>query len=251
MSDNKKSFGSPDSEISDPIIELVGVRRHFRTGATTVKAIDEINMQVRRGDFLTITGASGSGKSTLLNLIGLLDTPTEGSVRIKNIVGEGLQPRERSAIRMKEIGFIFQFFNLQKNLTALENVMIPHWFAGHTRETSIDRAADLLAEVGLSDRLHHLPSELSGGQQQRVAIARALVNRPSIILADEPTGNLDSVVTREIIQLFNKLNAEDQTILLVTHEPDITNCGNRTIELLDGRIVRDQMTEKQCFSKSG
>ena len=223
------------------IIELNEVRRYFTTGGTEVKAIDDIDLIVDPGDFVTITGASGSGKSTLLNLIGLLDTPTGGSVSIKGVMGNGLSPRERSALRMHEIGFIFQFFNLQKNLTALENVMIPHWFAGHGKEESEHRAWELLSNVGLEDRMHHLPSELSGGQQQRVAIARALVNSPSIILADEPTGNIDSSTTADIIKLFKELNDTGQTILLVTHESEITSSGDRIVELKDGKIIRDQI----------
>ena len=223
------------------VIELVSVQRYFTTGKEIVKAIDDIDLRVDRGDFISVTGASGSGKSTLLNLMGLLDSPTKGKILIHGKEGDLLTPRERSIIRMNEIGFIFQFFNLQKNLTALENVMIPYWFAGHTKIESEERSMNLLSEVGLTHRTHHLPSELSGGQQQRVAIARALVNSPSVILADEPTGNLDSQTTKEIIELFVKLNQEGQTIILVTHERDLTSHTSRTIELRDGKIVKDQL----------
>jgi putative ABC transport system ATP-binding protein len=226
-------------ETSSPIISLEAVERHFMTGKEIVRAIDSIDLKVQKGDFITITGTSGSGKSTLLNLMGLLDTPTGGRVLIHGRDGASMAPRERSAIRMSEIGFIFQFFNLQKNLTALENVMIPHWFAGRSRRESEARSRILLGEVGLDHRTDHLPSELSGGQQQRVAIARALVNAPAVILADEPTGNLDSQTTHEIIELFEKLNAAGQTIILVTHERDLTTRSNRTIELRDGKIVQD------------
>ena len=228
-----------EAGLSGSIIELAGVQRYFTTGREIVRAIDDIDLRVNQGDFISVTGASGSGKSTLLNLMGLLDSPTKGKVIIHGRDGDRLTPRERSGIRMNEIGFIFQFFNLQKNLTALENVMIPYWFAGHTKRESEQRSMELLTEVGLQHRVHHLPSELSGGQQQRVAIARALVNSPSVILADEPTGNLDSQTTGEIIGLFEDLHREGQTIILVTHERDLTSHTGRTIELRDGRIVLD------------
>lgn len=237
--DSRESEPATGSRSRNPIIELRGVRRHFSAGGASVRAIDGIDLRVEKGEFVTITGASGSGKSTLLNLIGLLDTPTAGSVVIRGWTAHELSPRKRSAIRMLEIGFIFQFFNLQKNLTALENVMVPYWLAGHQRQESEQRAIELLERVGLSDRMHHLPSELSGGQQQRVAIARALVNRPSVLLADEPTGNLDSRTTAGIIHLFRELNRIGQTILLVTHEHEITESGNRILELRDGKIVGD------------
>lgn len=222
------------------IIELQNVKRYFTTGKEIVRAIDDIDFQVSAGEFIAVTGASGSGKSTLLNLMGLLDSPTHGEVVINGKRGGKLSQKEKSIIRMKEIGFVFQFFNLQKNLTALENVMIPYWFAEHSRKESEKRAMELLRDVGLGHRINHLPFELSGGQQQRVAIARALVNSPSLILADEPTGNLDSQTTDEIIHLFEELNKRGQTIILVTHEKELTDFADRTIVLMDGRLVRDQ-----------
>ncbi len=231
------------SPIHSAIIELKNVKRYFTSGKETVRAIDNVDFTVNCGEFITVTGPSGSGKSTLLNLIGLLDSPTGGEIRIQGDDIQKLTQREKSAIRMREIGFIFQFFNLQKNLTALENVMIPFWFNEHTRKESEERASELLQKVGLQHRVDHLPSELSGGQQQRVAIARALVNSPSVILADEPTGNLDSQTTKEIITLFEDLNRSGETIILVTHEKNLTECAGRSIELVDGRIVSDQRRE--------
>jgi len=225
----------------DPIaiIELEDVHRHFTAGNDVVRAIDGVSMRIERGDFVTITGSSGCGKTTLLNLIGLLDAPTGGEVLIHGEKGTKLTQRDKSRIRLREIGFIFQFFNLQNNLTALENVMIPFWLAGHPRGESEKKAAVLLEKVGVGHRTGHVPSELSGGEQQRVAIARALINSPSVILADEPTGNLDSQTTAEIISLFEDLNREGQTMVMVTHEHDITTRTTRFIELKDGKVIRD------------
>jgi len=227
----------------DVIIDLEDVHRHFTSGSDVVRAIDGVSMRIRDGDFVTITGSSGCGKTTLLNLIGLLDSPTRGEVWIRGRKGTTLLQRDKSRIRLREIGFIFQFFNLQNNLTALENVMTPYWLAGHTRGESEKRAISLLGKVGVGHRKSHVPSELSGGQQQRVAIARALVNSPSVILADEPTGNLDSQTTAEIILLFEDLNREGQTIVMVTHEHDITGRTTRFFELKDGKVIRDEKRE--------
>jgi len=230
----------PEPQIeNERIIDLRGVHRHFRSGKETIRAIDDVDLSVQRKEFMAITGASGSGKTTLLNLMGLLDSPTSGTILIKGMDANTLNQREKSGIRLREIGFIFQFFNLQNNLTALENVMIPCWLAGKTRKESERRAAELLEKVGIGNRATHLPSELSGGQQQRVAIARAMVNSPSVILADEPTGNLDSQTTSEIIRLFEELNEEGQAIVMVTHERDLTERSHRTIKLTDGKIVSD------------
>lgn len=232
-----------DPNISSPtnaIIGLMNVKRYFSIGSDVVKAIDDISFSLVKGDFITITGASGSGKTTLLNLIGLLDSPSDGVIRIDDQEVNDLSPKERSAIRLRKIGFIFQFFNLQHNLSAMENVMIPYWLAGHSRQESETRAIQMLTRVGIAHRLRHLPSELSGGQQQRVAIARALINSPSVILADEPTGNLDSDTTSEIIDLFEELNREGQTIIMVTHERDITERSKRTLKLKDGKVWDDQ-----------
>lgn len=223
----------------NPIFELLSVKRYFKSGKELVPAIDDINLAIYPGDFTTITGASGSGKTTLLNLIGLLDSPTDGKVVLHSKDTADMSPRQKSAARLKNIGFIFQFFNLQKNLTALENVMIPRWLAGHSRTDSEERSRQLLDRMGLASRQDHLPSELSGGQQQRVAIARALVNSPTVILADEPTGNLDSRTTNDIIELFEELNHEGQTIIMVTHEKELTQRTKRTITLKDGKILHE------------
>jgi len=232
-----------EPSLRNDIIELKDAKRYFHIGNVTVRAIDGIDIMVKAGDFITISGASGSGKTTMLNLMGLLDSPTRGEVIINGLRSNQLTLREKSKMRLKEIGFIFQFFNLQNNLTAIENVMIPNWLAGNTKRESERRAVELLDKMRIGHRLHHLPSELSGGQQQRVAIARALVNSPSVILADEPTGNLDSDTTREIIRLFEQLNNEGQTLVMVTHEKDITDKSERNIVLQDGKIVADHSTE--------
>jgi len=228
------------SDPSDtPVFELKDVKRYYPSGEVTVKAVDGISLEIHTGEFAAITGASGSGKTTLLNLMGLLDTPSSGRLLIVGRDASVLTRKEKSRFRLMKIGFIFQFFNLQKNLTALENVMLPNWMAGQTRKEAERRAEELLTRVGLEERMDHLPSELSGGQQQRVAIARALVNSPTVILADEPTGNLDSASTGEVIELFEELNREGQTIVLVTHEREISERTFRTIELRDGRILHD------------
>ncbi len=244
------SAQSPDVKrnSSTPIFELLSVKRYFKSGKELVPAIDGINLNVYPGDFTTITGTSGSGKTTLLNLIGLLDSPTDGKVIIRGEDSANMTAREKSAARLKNIGFIFQFFNLQKNLTALENVMIPRWLAGYPRSESEERSMELLNRMGLSSRINHLPSELSGGQQQRVAIARALVNSPTVILADEPTGNLDSRTTADIMKLFESLNHQGQTIIMVTHEHELTEKAKRTITLKDGKILQ-YVSQKGSWSE--
>ncbi len=242
LNETPLSFPMPEDPVpstNQPIMELRNVERHYMTGEEVVRAIDGIDLTIKTGEFTVITGASGSGKSTLLNLMGLLDSPTSGEVIIHGKAGSTLSHKGKSRIRLREIGFIFQFFNLQNNLNALENVMIPYWMADHPRRESEERARELLERVGLGNRIGHLPSELSGGQQQRVAIARALVNSPAVVLADEPTGNLDSHTTEEVIKLFRRLNLEGQTIVMVTHERPLTEKTGRTIELLDGRIRDD------------
>ena len=198
-----------------------------------------INLQVNKGEFVSIMGPSGSGKSTFMNILGCLDRPTTGSYRLNGDEVATLSDDELAFVRNKQIGFVFQSFNLLTKLTAVENVALPMIYAGMDKKTRNERAAALLASVGLGDRMDHLPSELSGGQRQRVAIARALANNPAIIMADEPTGNLDSKSTIDVMNIFRGLYDEGRTIILVTHEPEIATYASRNVVLRDGLIVED------------
>lgn len=218
------------------VVETIDLEKHYSLGSVKIKALNGISIRIEEGDFVAIMGASGSGKSTLLNMIGLLSAPTKGKVLLDDVDTSKINEKAKAELRLKKIGFIFQFFNLQTNLKALENVMIPYWMNNHTKSDSEMRAKDLLKLVGLEERENHLPSELSGGESQRVAIARALVNSPKILLADEPTGNLDSKTSKDVMKLFRKLNNEGQTILIVTHEEDIGSIANRRIILVDGKV---------------
>ena len=222
------------------LIELRGVRKTYRMGEVEVHALNGVDLDVRRGEYLAIMGASGSGKSTLMNLLGCLDTPSEGSYRLNGVAVEELEDAELAAIRNREIGFVFQTFNLLARTSALGNVELPLVYAGVPRRERRRRALEVLGEVGLADRVDHQPNELSGGQRQRVAIARALVNRPSILLADEPTGNLDSATSEEIMALFDELHAGGNTGILVTHEADIAGHTDRRVVLRDGVVVSDR-----------
>ncbi|MCU0302758.1 MAG: ABC transporter ATP-binding protein [Thermoanaerobaculales bacterium] len=222
------------------LISITDLRKTYRMGSVEVRALDGVDLEVEAGDYLAVMGPSGSGKSTLMNLIGCLDTPTSGEYVLNGQAVSGLDDGELAHIRNREIGFVFQTFNLLSRATALANVELPLIYARLPASKRRRLALDALERVGLGDRVHHQPNELSGGQRQRVAVARALVNRPSILLADEPTGNLDSRTSEEIMALFDDLNASGNTIVLVTHEEDIAAHADRTVRLLDGRVVSDQ-----------
>jgi putative ABC transport system ATP-binding protein len=219
-----------------PVIEVIDVKKSYILGDMEVPVLHDINLEVREGEFLAIMGPSGSGKSTLMNLIGFLDRPTEGRIIIKGFDINKLSDKEIARLRGLEIGFIFQTFNLIPRLTALENVELPTYANTRSGVDTHERAKELLKLVGLEDRMHHKPGELSGGQSQRVAIARALVNDPAILLADEPTGNLDSKTGCEILNMFRRLNEEGRTIVMITHDPEIAGFAERIVLVKDGII---------------
>jgi putative ABC transport system ATP-binding protein len=225
------------------IIQLQGIKKNYKVGTEIVRALRGVDLEIARGDYVAIMGPSGSGKSTLMNIIGCLDTPTEGKYVLNNLdVSHQIDDR-LAEIRNKEIGFVFQTFNLLPRYTALENVMLPLVYAGVSKKDRIELAKETLDSVGLADRMTHRPNELSGGQRQRVAVARALINKPSIILADEPTGNLDSKTSVDIMNLFRNIHAKGNTIILVTHEEDIAQHARRIIRLMDGKVSADESRE--------
>jgi len=228
----------------DVVILTRGLRREYDMGGETVHALQDVSLEIRRNEFVAIMGPSGSGKSTLMNLIGCLDTPTSGEYWLNGQKVSALSDDELARIRNKEIGFVFQTFNLLPRADALHNVELPLIYAGLPAKVRRDKAAHALAHVRLADRMGHLPNELSGGQRQRVAIARALVNEPSILLADEPTGNLDSVTGQDIMHLFEELHGTGQTIVLVTHDAGIAAHARRQIHLRDGSVERDEPTPR-------
>ena len=239
------TFRTGDTPTPDIVILTHSLTREYQMGAEVVHALRGVDIQIKKNEFVAIMGPSGSGKSTLMNLIGCLDTPTAGEYWLNGQKVSDLTDDELARIRNKEIGFVFQTFNLLPRADALHNVELPLIYAGMSGKERRDRAATSLTQVGLADRMDHRPNELSGGQRQRVAIARALVNSPSILLADEPTGNLDSATGNEIMALFHELHDSGQTIVLVTHEHDIAVHARRQIHLLDGKIARDERTEGQ------
>jgi putative ABC transport system ATP-binding protein len=229
--------------MAHPIIRTRGITKNYELGAETVHAVRGVDLTVQRNEFIAIMGPSGSGKSTFMNLIGCLDTPTSGDYWLNDQLVSDLSDDELARIRNREIGFVFQTFNLLPRATALHNVELPLIYGGVSGKERKSRAEAMLQRVGLGDRMHHRPAELSGGQRQRVAIARALINNPSILLADEPTGNLDSQTGIEIMALFDELQAAGQTIVLVTHEHDIAEHAHRSVTLRDGIISSDVMRE--------
>jgi putative ABC transport system ATP-binding protein len=226
--------------MSQEIIKLNEIARHFVVGTETVKALRSISLTIEKNEFVALMGPSGSGKSTLMNLLGCLDTPTSGNYFLNGSDVSKLNDNQLAEIRNKEIGFIFQVFNLLPRSTALENVTLPLIYAGFSKAKRIEQAKKALDSVQLSDRIQHKPNELSGGQRQRVAVARALVNEPSIILADEPTGNLDSRTSIEIMGLLEEIHRAGNTIIVVTHEEDIARHAHRIIRLIDGNVASDE-----------
>ena len=235
-----------------PLIRLEGITKHYPMGVETIAALDGIDLEVARNDYIAFIGSSGSGKSTMMNILGCLDTPTSGRYFLNGRDVAGMSDAELARTRNEEIGFIFQSFNLLTRATAVQNVMQPLIYRGVRPAERLRRATEAMARVGLEHRLDHLPNQLSGGQRQRVAIARALCSEPSILLADEPTGNLDSTYAADIMSLFDTLHAEGQTVIIVTHEPDIAaHCG-RTVRLADGRVHSDAVNaERTSFRARG
>jgi len=220
----------------ETVIKLDKIVKNYKVGTQIVRALRSVSLTINRGEYVAIMGASGSGKSTLMNVIGCLDTPTSGTYILSNSDVSHLSDDELAEIRNKEIGFVFQTFNLLPRNTALENVMLPLVYAGIKKQERIMKAEKILAEVGLSDRIEHKPNELSGGQRQRVAVARALINNPAILLADEPTGNLDSKISEEIMQLFAEIHRKGNTLIVVTHEESIALHAHRIIRLKDENL---------------
>ncbi len=227
--------------MNQTVIDIQGITKTYVNGKLSVPVLHGIDLVVNKGEFVSIMGPSGSGKSTFMNILGCLDRPTTGSYRLNGDEVATLSDDELAYVRNKQIGFVFQSFNLLTKLTALENVALPMIYAGVNKKMRIERATQLLQSVGLGERMDHLPSELSGGQRQRVAIARALANNPAIIMADEPTGNLDSKSTIDVMNIFRGLHDEGRTILLVTHEPNIATYASRNVVLKDGIIVEDSI----------
>ncbi|MEM0982883.1 MAG: ABC transporter ATP-binding protein [Planctomycetota bacterium] len=236
MTDRRKG------SIREAAIEIRGIEKTYRIGDERVRALRGVDLRINRGEFVAIMGASGSGKSTLMNILGCLDKPTRGEYRLAGKPTHKMGAGALAKVRNEEIGFIFQSFELLGRATALKNVMLPMVYSAHHMFTAKGRAKDALTKVGLGDRMGHKPNQLSGGQRQRVAVARALVNDPAILLADEPTGNLDTKTTVEIIELFKALHDQGQTIIIVTHEEDVAGHAERIVRLRDGKIISDNKT---------
>ncbi len=232
--------------MSDLVIQLRDLKREYLMGSETIRALRGVGLEIRRNEYVAIMGPSGSGKSTLMNLLGCLDTPSGGEYWLNGQEVSRLSDDALARVRNREIGFVFQTFHLLPRATALQNVELPMVYAGANNRERRERAVEALRRVGLGDRMDHRPNELSGGQRQRVAIARALVNRPSILLADEPTGNLDSATSEDIMRVFGQLHAQGQTVILVTHEADIAAHAHRVVTLRDGRIESDRAQTREA-----
>ncbi|HQV36043.1 MAG TPA: ABC transporter ATP-binding protein [Flavobacterium sp.] len=229
--------------MAQPLIKITNIKRDFILGSETIYVLKGIDLEINKGEYVALMGPSGSGKSTLMNLLGCLDTPTSGTYILNGKDVSQMHDDELAEIRNKEIGFVFQTFNLMPRTSALDNVALPMVYAGYPKSERNIRATEVLTQVNLADRMDHKPNELSGGQRQRVAIARALVNNPSIILADEPTGNLDSKTSEEIMGLFDVIHKNGNTIILVTHEEDIAAHAHRIIRLRDGMVEKDEQVK--------
>ena len=235
--------------MSTPLIDCVNVSKTYKTGAGEVHAVEDVSFSIEKGEMVAVMGASGSGKSTFMNLIGALDVPTSGTLRVEGADLSAMDSDSLALYRNQRIGFVFQQFNLLARVDAVENVMLPMLYARVPRDTARERALESLARVGLADRSDHFPNQLSGGQQQRVAIARALVNNPDILLADEPTGALDTVTSHEIMELFVDLSIQGITVILVTHENDVADYARRQIIFQDGHVIEDRINENAVSSK--
>ena len=233
------------------VIHLEQIFKSYYLGKQELQVLKDITLDINRNEYVALMGPSGSGKSTLMNILGCLDTPTSGSYLLNGKDVSRMHDDELAEVRNKEIGFVFQQFNLLPRLTAAENVALPLIYSGVGKKERMDRAVEVLHKVKLEDRMHHKPNELSGGQCQRVAIARALINNPSIILADEPTGNLDSKTSHEIMEMLGKIHAEGNTVILVTHEEDISGFAHRVVRLKDGLVETDRLNEKPTVILSG
>ncbi len=231
----------------EKIIHLDSIVKNYKVGPSVVRALRSVTLDIFKGEYVAVMGASGSGKSTLMNIIGCLDTPTSGNYILNGTEVSSMTDNKLAEIRNKEIGFVFQVFNLLPRNSALENVMLPLIYAGEKKQTRRELALKMLEDVGLGDRVEHKPNELSGGQRQRVAIARALVNKPSLLLADEPTGNLDSKISEEIMKLFADIHRQGNTLLMVTHEEDIARHAHRIIKLKDGEIESDVVNPNPIY----
>jgi len=225
--------------MAESLINITDIKRDFQLGSETINVLKGIDLQINKGEYVALMGPSGSGKSTLMNILGCLDTPTSGTYILNGKDVSQMHDDDLAEVRNKEIGFVFQTFNLLPRTTALDNVALPMVYAGYNKTDRHARAKEVLTQVGLADRMDHQPNQLSGGQRQRVAVARALVNKPSIILADEPTGNLDSKTSVEIMKLFDEIHSNGNTVILVTHEEDIAQYARRIIRLRDGIIESD------------
>ena len=234
-----------------PLLKIEHIFKKYNQGDLAVMALNDINFEVEEGEFVSIMGTSGSGKSTMMNILGCLDRPTEGSYYLEDEDVANFNDSKLAEVRNKKIGFVFQSFNLLPKLSALENVELPMVYAGLGRKERHERAIEALTKVGLEKRVHHKPNEISGGQRQRVAIARALVNEPAILMADEPTGNLDTKSTFEIMEIFQRLNDEGTTVVMVTHEPDVAQYTKRIVTFRDGIIISDKPVENRVLAGGG